>query len=141
MPRIISFFDERTNHVCWIKRVFFKTIAIGTDILHWQIHEKICGNYHWRICYNLYKVYNFRFQFLKSNFHECNYHVMKVWETSLYYARILKIYITCQYQINKWKIFWIFKTGWIFNPVQDGPYQGCSGMGPYLKFVTQIPQW
>lgn len=41
MPRIISFFDERTNHVCWIKRVFFKTIAIGTDIFYWQIHEKI----------------------------------------------------------------------------------------------------
>ena len=103
--------------------------------------KDLCGNYHWRICYNLYKVYNFRFQFLKSNFHECNYHVMKVWETSLYYARILKIYITCQYQINKWTIFWIFKTGWIFNHVQDGHYQGCSGMAPYLKSVTQISQW
>ena len=40
MPRFISFFDERTNRCAGYKQKSFKTIAIGTDILHWQIHEK-----------------------------------------------------------------------------------------------------
>ena len=43
------------------------------------------------------------------------------------------------YIITRWGIFSIF------NPIQDGPFRGCSWMGdkkdPSLKSVTHILQW